>query len=528
MQNEDVKRKMLSGNEAIALSALHSGVALGVGYPGTPSTEILENFSELGGNAEWAPNEKVAAEVALGVAFAESNSLVTMKHVGFNVAQDLFFTAAYSGIQGGMVVVVADDPGMASSQNEQDTRSIARCGGLPVLEPSSAQEAYDFTALAFEISRKFNTIVIIRTTTRVAHTTSVVEFEDKIKPLPAADFKKDIPHHVMVPAHARPSHRVLRKKLKDLQAWNSEFGPNKIEMKGDELGIIASGVAYQYAREAAPNASIFKVGMSPLPIEKLVEFSKKFKRCIVVEEGDPYMSEILRANGARVEERDEVWRFGELNVDRVRAQIAGDTSFEMPVRKAKPPALCKGCPHIFSFQPLVELGLIVAGDIGCYTLAAMKPLSGMDMQICMGASIGMGVGMRKVLPEEKARKVVSVIGDSTFMHSGLTGLAQALYNPPPTGHVIIIVDNSTTAMTGHQENPATGRRLDRSETTKISIEDTARAMGVKSVEIFNPVRQQSEYKEHLKQKLQDSEIAVIILRQPCILAAAAEIKRKAK
>ncbi len=528
MQNNELNRKMLSGNEAIALAALHSGIALGVGYPGTPSTEILENFSELGGKAEWAPNEKVAAEVALGVAFAESNALVTMKHVGFNVAQDLFFTAAYSGIQGAMVVVVADDPGMASSQNEQDTRSIARCGGLPVLEPASAQEAYDFTKLAVDLSRKFGTIVIIRTTTRVAHTTSIVEFEDKFAELPVADYKKDIPHHVMVPAHARPSHKVLRKKLSDMQAWNAEQGPNKIEMKGDELGIIASGVAYQYAKEAAPEASIFKVGMSPLPIEKLVEFSKKVKRCIVIEEGDPYMTEILRANGASVEERNEVWRFGELNVDRVRAQIAGNISFEMPVRKAKPPALCKGCPHIFSFQPLVDLGLTVAGDIGCYTLAAMKPLSGMDMQICMGASIGMGVGMRKVLPEEKARKVVSVIGDSTFMHSGLTGLVEAIYNPPSTGHVIIIVDNSTTAMTGHQENPATGKKLDHTETNRISIEATAKAMGVKSVEIFNPIRQQAEFKAHLEKKLQESEIAVIILRQPCILSAAAEIKRKAK
>ncbi|MBR6389355.1 MAG: thiamine pyrophosphate-binding protein [Opitutales bacterium] len=527
MQKNDVKRKMLSGNEAIALAARHCGVALGVGYPGTPSTEILENFSELGGSAEWAPNEKVAAEVALGVAFAQSSSLITMKHVGFNVAQDLFFTAAYSGIQGAMVAVVADDPGMASSQNEQDTRSIARCGGLPVIEPADSQEAYDFTKLAFEISRKFGTIVVIRTTTRVAHTTSIVEYSDEAAPLPAADYKKDIPSHVMVPAHAKPAHKVLRKKLAEMQAWNSQEGPNKIEMRGTELGIVASGVAYQYAREAAPDASIFKVGMSPLPIEKIVEFSKKFKRCITVEEGDPYMNEILRAGGANIEERAQAWRFGELNVDRVRAQIANNTSFEMPARKAKPPALCKGCPHIFSFQPLVELGLTVAGDIGCYTLAAMKPLSGMDMQICMGASIGMGVGMRKVLPEEKARKVVSVIGDSTFMHSGLTGLVQALYNPPATGHVIIIVDNSTTAMTGHQENPATGKRLDRSETNKISIEEVSKAMGVKNVAIFNPVREQAQYKAHLQERLGASEISVIILRQPCILAAAAEIKRKA-
>ena len=517
----------MSGNEAVALAARRAGVALGVGYPGTPSTEILENFSELGGAAEWAPNEKVAAEVALGVAFAESNALVTMKHVGFNVSQDLFFTASYSGLQGALLAVVADDPGMASSQNEQDTRSIAHCGGIPVLEPASSQDAYDMTILGFEISRRWGIPVVLRTTTRVAHTTGIVKFEDAAAPLPAADFHKDIPARVMVPAHAKPAHRRLRQKLAEMRAWNCQSGPNKIEMRGGELGIIASGVAYQYAREAAPDASIFKVGFSPLPLEKLVEFSKRFKRCIVVEEGDPYMSTQLLAAGASVEPRAEHWRFGELNVDRVKAQIAGDTSFEMPKLKQKPPMLCAGCPHVFSFKPLVELGCIVAGDIGCYTLAAMKPISGMDMQICMGASIGMGVGMRKVLPEAKARKVVSVIGDSTFMHSGLTGLAEAIYNPPPTGHVIIVVDNAITAMTGHQENPATGRKLDHSETARISIEGVARAMGADSVEVFNPIKQAEEYKQYLAQKLSENGITVIVLRQPCIFVAAAEAKRKA-
>lgn len=512
---------MLSGNEAIARAARNVPVALGVGYPGTPSTEILENFSALGGDAEWAPNEKVAAETALGVAFAESNALVTMKHVGLNVAQDLYFTAAYSGLQGGFVTVVADDPGMASSQNEQDTRSIAMCGGIPVLEPASSQEAYDMTILAFKISRRWHTPVIIRTTTRVAHTTSIVEFSDKPCEMPRADFKRDIPARVMVPAHAKPAHKVLRAKLAEIEKWNSLEGPNRIEMRGTSLGIIASGVAYQYAREAAPDASIFKVGMSPLPLEKMAEFSKKFDRCLVVEEGDPYMTTQLLARGAKIEPRDGHWRFGELNVDRVRAQISGDTSFEMPRLKQKPPMLCKGCPHIFSFKPLVDLNCIVCGDIGCYTLAAMKPISGMDMQICMGASIGMGVGMRKVLPEEKARKVVSVIGDSTFMHSGLTGLAQAVYNPPPTGHVIIVLDNHITAMTGHQENPATGRRLDHSETTRISIENVARAMGVKNVEVFNPVKQPAEFRQYLEKRLSENEISLIVLRQPCIFVAGA-------
>lgn len=522
-------RKLLSGNEAVALGALHAGCALGVGYPGTPSTEILETFSFLGGNAEWAPNEKVAAEVALGVAFAESSSLVTMKHVGFNVAQDLFFTAAYSGIQGAMVAVVADDPGMASSQNEQDTRSLAFAGGLPVLEPSDSQEAYDFTRLAFELSRKWGIPFILRTTTRIAHSNTVVEFDESTasKP-PRANFNRDIPARVMVPGHARPAHLRLRKKLADMLEWNENSNLNtEIDGVGNELGIIASGVAAHHARDAAPDAGIFRVGFSnPLPVRSIAAFAKKYKRCIVMEEGDPYMTTLLKAAGLNIEDRAEKWRFGEMNVDKARAQIAGNLEFQMPVLKARPPQLCKGCPHVFSFAPLVELGCIVAGDIGCYTLAAMKPISGMDAQICMGASIGMGLGMRHVLPDEQARKVVSVIGDSTFFHSGLTGIAEMVYNPPSTGHVVIVVDNSTTAMTGQQENPGTGRKLDHSPTNKIDILAVAKAMGIANVAEFNPVRDSAKFKEYLSEKLKTNELTLIALRQPCLLAAANLAKMK--
>lgn len=522
-------RKLLSGNEAIALGALHSGCALGVGYPGTPSTEILENFSLIGGSAEWAPNEKVAAEVALGAAFAASNSLVTMKHVGFNVAQDLFFTASYSGIQGGMVAVVADDPGMASSQNEQDTRSLAFIGGLPVLEPADSQEAYDFTKLAFEYSRKWGIPFVLRTTTRIAHSNTIVEFPETAPELPKAEFVRDIPARVMVPGHAKPAHARLRAKLADMQKFNEESGPNlAIEGKTRDLCIISSGVAFQHAREAAPEAGFFKVGFSnPLPLAKIAEFAKGYKRCVAVEEGDPYLADRLRAAGIGVEPRDEKWRFGELNVDRVRAQLAGDLSYEVPAVKSKPPQLCNGCPHVFSFKPLVNLGCIVAGDIGCYTLAAMKPISGMDMQICMGASIGMGLGLRKVLPEAQARKVVSVIGDSTFMHSGLTGLLEMVYNPPPTGHVVVVVDNSTTAMTGQQEHPGTGRKLDHSPTHAVSIEDVAKAIGVQNVAVFKPVTEGEKFQKYLEEKLATDELTLIILRQPCLLAAAEIAKRKA-
>lgn len=523
-----ITRKLLSGNEAVALGALHAGCALGVGYPGTPSTEILEAFSILKGNAEWAPNEKVAAEVALGVAFGESRALVTMKHVGLNVSQDLFFTASYSGVQGALVAIVADDPGMASSQNEQDTRSLAYAGGLPVLEPSDSQEAYDFTKLAFELSHRWQIPFIIRTTTRVAHSNTIVEYDEQsAKPRPKANFNRDISMRVMVPGHAKPAHKRLRQKFADMLKWNDEQGPNQIiEGKDKKLGIISSGIAFMHALEAAPEAGFFKVGFSnPLPVNRIKEFAAQYDRCIVIEEGDPYMTTLLRAAGANVEPREEKWRFGEFTVDRAKAQIAGDLSYETPVIKQKPPQLCKGCPHIFSFQPMADMGCIVAGDIGCYTLAAMKPISGMDMQICMGASIGMGLGLRKVLPEDQARKVVSVIGDSTFMHSGLTGLLEMVYNPPATGHVVVVVDNSTTAMTGQQEHPGTGRKLDHSPTNQVSIEAVAKAIGIQNVETFNPVRDNAKFSEYLKEKLATNELTLIVLRQPCILAAANLIKR---
>jgi len=528
-----MKKEMLSGNEAVALAALHSGCSLGTGYPGTPSTEILERFSEIGGSAQWAPNEKVAAEVALGVAFAGGNALCTMKHVGFSVAQDLFFTAAYSGIQGGFVAVVADDPGMASSQNEQDTRSLALAGGIPVLEPADSQEAYDFTRLAFTLSRRWGVVVIVRTTTRISHSNGIVAFDEGGREaVPQAAYSRDIPARVMVPGHAKPAHRRLRAKLADIEKWNADEGPNKIiEGAGganNKLGIVSSGVAFQHAFEAAPDAGFFKVGMCyPLPLEKIVAFTKRYERCIAIEEGDPYLTTQLRAAGANLEARPETYRFGEFTVDRALAQIRGDTVEKTPAVKAKPPQLCNGCPHLFSFEPLVREGMIVAGDIGCYTLAALKPLQAMDIQICMGASIGIGLGLRHVLPEAQARKVVSVIGDSTFMHSGLAGLVEMVYNAPKTGHVVIVVDNSITAMTGQQENPSTGRKLDHTPATKVEIENVARGIGIKNVAAFNPVKQSDEFMAYLKGCLAKNELSLIVLRQPCVLAMPMLAKLKA-
>ncbi|MEI8234736.1 MAG: thiamine pyrophosphate-dependent enzyme [Verrucomicrobiota bacterium] len=510
---------LLSGDEAIALAALHCGVTLGTGYPGTPSTEILETFSDLGGKAQWAPNEKVAAEVALGVAFASGRALVTMKHVGLNVAADVLFTSAYSGVSGGYVLACADDPGMASSQNEQDTRRYAVAAGVPMLEPSNSQEAYDFAGLAFAISERWQIPVILRITTRVCHSHTIVKPHGKFTAPPTPCFVNNIPERVMVPAHARPAHRRLRKKLAEIKAWNESEGPHRIIAGSDDLGIITSGIATMHALEAAPGASVLQLGMThPLPMDLIRSFASRVKRCVAIEEGDPCLNDALRAAGVRVEPRLESYRFGELNVTRVRHLLAGGEEPQTVPPRMKPPQLCEGCPHRSTFSVLKELDCIVAGDIGCYTLAAMPPLQALNTQICMGASIGMGLGMRHTLPEDQARRVVSVIGDSTFLHSGVTGLIEMAYNPPATGHVVVIVDNSTTAMTGLQEHPGTGRKLDHSRASKVAPEEIARALGIPNVQVFNPVKEAARFKQELQSALASSALSVFIARQSCILA----------
>ena len=510
---------LLSGDEAIALAALHCGVTLGTGYPGTPSTEILETFSELGGKAQWAPNEKVAAEVALGVAFASGRTLVTMKHVGLNVASDVLFTAAYSGVLGGYVLVCADDPGMASSQNEQDTRRYAVAAGVPMLEPSNSQEAYDFTGLAFELSERWQIPVLLRVTTRVCHSHTLVKPHGQFTTPLIPCFVRNIPERVMVPAHARPAHRRLRQKLAAIASWNVGEGPNRITEGSGELGIITSGVATMHALEAAPEASVLQLGMThPLPLDLIRSFAARFQRCVAIEEGDPYLNDALRAEGIHIEPRLESYRFGELSVNRVRQLLTGGEEPQTVPPRGKPPQLCEGCPHRATFGVLRELDCIVAGDIGCYTLAAMPPLQAMDTQICMGASIGVGLGMRHTLPEAQARRVVSVIGDSTFLHSGVTGLIEMAYNPPSTGHVVIVADNGTTAMTGLQENPSTGRSLDHARAHQVLPEEIARGLGIPNVQVFNPVKEPERFKAEVKLALESDTVAVFVVRQSCILA----------
>ncbi|MDR1760588.1 MAG: thiamine pyrophosphate-binding protein [Fibrobacter sp.] len=515
----NASRMLISGNEALALSMLHCKVQLATGYPGTPSTEILENFSEFGGKAQWAPNEKVAAEVALGAAFAAARSVVTMKHVGLNVASDVLYTATYSGVSGGMVWIVADDPGQASSQNEQDTRNHAKAAVCPMFEPSDSQDAYEMLKTAFEVSEKFQIPVILRMTTRVCHSKSIVRPTGGLEAL-TPKFVRDIASRVMVPGYSKPAARRLRKKMEDLEVWNVQNHESLVVEGSNDLGIITSGICFHHAREAAPEASILKLGMTyPLPADVIRDFVKDKKRVVVIEENDPWLAENIRALGISVEAKyDPVFRFGELDVNRVKRILAGEKTPDPEAVKGKPPALCQGCPHQSSFAVFKELDCIVAGDIGCYTLAALPPYSAMDMMIDMGASIGMGLGLRHVLPPEEARRVVSVIGDSTFVHSGITGLVEMAYNRPATGHVVVIVDNSITAMTGQQEHPGTGRKLDHSPTYKLDYTEIAKATGIDNVVEVNPVRDREAFKTVLREALSKNELSLIVAKSPCILA----------
>lgn len=519
------KRIILSGDEAVAEAALACGVKLGTGYPGTPSTEILEHLASIGGNSEWAPNEKVAMEVAAGVSFGGARTLVTMKHVGVNVAADVLMTLTYSGTEGGFVLVSADDPGLASSQNEQDNRIYAKFAQMPMLEPSDSQEAYDFTVLAYELSEKWHVPVMLRMTTRVCHSRTIVELH-KAKETPSVPkYRKDVQSRVMIPAFAKKAHVKLVAKMHEIAEWNEKSGPNRVYGKSGSLGVITSGVAFQHSMEAAPDAAILKLGMTwPLPYGMIKKFAAENKRTVVVEEGETFLAENIRAAGIDVEAKAEPFIFGELSVEKVAKLIKGDTTPDAPAKPGRPPQLCPGCPHRKVFEALRDNGCIVSGDIGCYTLGVLAPFSAMDNCVCMGASIGAGLGLRHALGRDEAKKVVSVIGDSTFMHSGLTGIVEMVYNKPSTGHVVLILDNSTTAMTGLQEHAGTGRHLNMSQSNKVSIEGICKAAGVDNVDIIDAVEKNAEFMELLKKRLDSDETSVIITRRPCIL----QVKKLAK
>ena len=477
--------KLMLGNEAIARGAYEAGVKLVAAYPGTPSTEVTETVAKYDEvYAEWAPNEKVAFEVAVGASYAGARAMVCMKHVGVNVAADPMFTAAYTGVNGGLVILVADDPGMHSSQNEQDSRYYAISAHIPMLEPSDSAEAKEFTSLAFELSEKYDTPVFLRTTTRLAHSQSFVE-EGVRKEVEIKPYAKDITKYTMMPSSAIGRHVKVEERENRLKADVESFDINREEKGDNSIGIVCSGVVYQYVKEAMPNASVFKLGMVyPLPIEAIKKFAKSVKRLVVVEELEPVIENALKANGIECEGKNIFSVQGELSVAIIKEKLLSEkkenVSLDLPVR---PPVLCAGCPHRGVFYVLKKLGLTVSADIGCYTLGAGAPLSAVDTVLCMGASIGIAHGFKKALGEEAAKKVVSVIGDSTFIHSGITGLIDAVYNK--SNLTLIILDNSTTGMTGHQDHPATGKTLKGEPAPILNLVDVCRSCGAKSINVVD-------------------------------------------
>ena len=508
-------KKLLLGDFAVARGAYEAGVKVATAYPGTPSTEITEEISRYDEvYSEWSPNEKVALEVGIGAAIRGARTLVSMKHVGLNVACDPLFTSVYTGVNAGLVIAVADDPSVFSSQNEQDTRLTAVSARIPVIEPSDSREAKDFTKAAFEISEKYDTPVILRITTRVAHSQSQVELCER-EERPVKEYKKDIAKYVMMPANAKRKHVEVEERLEKLSEDANGFSFNQIEEGDGEIGIICAGGVYQFVKEALPNASVLKLGMSyPLPYKLIEKFAKSVKRCIVAEELAPHIETLVKAHGIKVEGKNLFPLNGEFSASLIRERVLGEKigrkAAEVP---ARPPVLCSGCPHRGVFYVLSKLKLNVLGDIGCYTLGAVAPLSAMDAVVCMGASIGMAIGFDKADPEAHKRSV-AVIGDSTFCHSGVTGLMDAVYNR--SNVTVIILDNRTTGMTGHQNHPATGKTIKNEPTYELDLEQVCRAVGVKSVNTVDP-NDIGTFEKVLKEELLKEEVSVIIAKRPCVL-----------
>ena len=508
---------LLSGNEAIAQGAWEAGVLVGAGYPGTPSTEILENLvRKTGVRCEWAPNEKVALEVAIGASFAGARALATMKHVGLNVAADPLMTAAYTGVGGGLVIIVADDPGMHSSQNEQDSRRWGPFGKIPILEPSDSAEAREMARYAFGLSEELDMPVLIRSTTRLSHGKGLVEVGERVE-ASRERYRTTRPKWVMMPGAAKMRRVDLDRRLAAATVRSESCAFTLEEMRDASLGIITSGIPYQYVREALPEASTLKLGMTfPLPEQRIRDFASKVDRLCVVEELDPYLLSAIRAMGVEVDET-KLSHIGELSAGAVAAAFgaaAPATREPMKDLPARPPMLCPGCPHRGVFRALREMEAVVSGDIGCYTLAALPPLAAMDSCVCMGASIGMAHGFALAGDGPADRPVVAVIGDSTFAHSGLTGLVGAVYNGG--AETIVILDNRITAMTGHQDNPFTGRTLAGAPAPEIDIEAVARALGVEDVRTVDPNLFRPTEKA-LRDAVAHEGVSVIIAKAPCAL-----------
>lgn len=517
MANMNQKVIML-GNEAIARGAYEAGVKVSAAYPGTPSTEISENLVKYKDDiyAEWSPNEKVATEVAIGASVSGVRSMACMKHVGLNVAADPLYTVSYMGVNGGLVVIVADDPGLYSSQNEQDTRMVARAAQVPVLEPSDSMEAKEFMKFAYEISENFDRPVIFRTTTRLAHSQGLVELCDRVEP-EDKPYEKDIRKNVMMPGNAKLRHIEIEKRNLELAEAANTMAINKVEMNDTKIGVITSGIPYQYVKEAIPNVSVLKLGMvNPLPKKLIEKFAQKVETLYIVEELDPVIEEQVKSWGVKAIGKEIFTVQGEYSANMIREAILGEKAdVKAPAQvPGRPPILCPGCPHRSVYHVLNKLKIHAAGDIGCYTLGAVAPLSVVDTTICMGASISSLHGMEKAKGKDYIKNWVAVIGDSTFLHTGVNSLMNMMYNRA-TGTVMIL-DNSTTGMTGHQDHAATGKTLLGEPTYAIDIPALCRAIGVKNVVEVNAFDIE-KLEKVVKEEVAKDEVSVIITKSPCVL-----------
>ena len=512
-------KELMLGNAAVARGLYEAGCCVISSYPGTPSTEITEEaakYDEI--YCEWAPNEKVAMEVAFGASLAGKRSFCGMKHVGLNVAADPLYTMSYTGVNGGVVIGVADDAGMHSSQNEQDSRHHAIAAKVPMLEPSDSKESLEFTKLAYELSEKFDTPVLLKMCTRVAHSQSLVETGDRVEK-PAVAYEKNIAKYVMMPGNAIRRHPVVEERTRKLQEWAETAPINRVEMGGTKIGIITSSTSYQYVKEVfGDSVSVLKLGMAnPLPVKLIRDFAAKVEKLVVVEELDPIMENHCRSLGLEVTGKDALPMEGEFSQNLVAQKLGGTVHTGKALSDAippRPPVMCAGCPHRGLFYTLNKNKCTVLGDIGCYTLGAVAPLSAMDMTLCMGASISAIHGFNKALGEESEGKTVAVIGDSTFMHSGMTGLANIAYNQ--SNSTVIILDNSITGMTGHQQNPTTGYNIKGDPAGKIDLEQLCKAMGFNRVRVVDPYDLKA-CDQAVKEELAADEPSVIISRRPCAL-----------
>ncbi len=511
-----MEKKVMLGNAAIARGAYEAGVKVSAAYPGTPSTEISENlvnYPEI--YCEWSPNEKVACEVAIGASMSGVRAMCSMKHVGLNVASDPLYTASYIGVNGGFVLVVADDPGLYSSQNEQDTRMIGRASMVPVIEPSDSEEAKEFLKYSFELSEKYDTPVIMRTTTRLGHSQGVVTLKDR-EDIPDKPYEKNIQKNVMMPGMAKKRHLYVEERLKKMAEDGHDFPINRIEWGDKKVGFITSGIAYQYVKEVCPEASVLKLGMvHPLPKSLVAEFAKEIETLYIFEELEPVIEEQVRAMGIKCIGKEIFTVQGEYSANMLRKALNKETDIADAAKvPARPPILCPGCPHRSVYTALKKLKLHAAGDIGCYTLGAVAPLNVVETAVCMGSSISTLHGMEKAKGKEYVRDWVAVIGDSTFLHTGVNSLMNMVYNKA-TGTVLIL-DNSTTGMTGHQDHAATGKTLMGEPTYAIDIPALCRAMGIEHVVCVSSFDQE-ELVRVLKEETAREEVSVVICQAPCAL-----------